>query len=322
MSLSRYILGRIFQAVPALLLVIVFTFLLVHLAPGDSAWILAGDNASAEYVEFVRQKYGLDRSLWEQLWIYLRNIVSGNFGYAFTYHRPVLDLILERIPATIALLLAGQMLAIILGTLLGAFSAKYSPSFMDSLLSSMTLSLYCMPVFWTGLILVLIFSVWGNVLPASGMYSVPKPAGYAYFLDVGKHMILPTITIFAYRLPTYYRLTRASVFEVMHEDFVTTARAIGLSDSSIFYRHCLRNALLPSVTMAGLDLGNLLGGALIIETVFSWPGIGRLMYDSIFTRDFPLSMGILIIGAGTVILAMLITDILYAYLDPRIRYEK
>ena len=323
MSLGRYAIGRLIQAIPALFLLIILTFTLVHLSPGDPAWILAGDNASPEYVEQVRQRYGFDRPLPEQLWVYIRTVAKGDLGFSMTYHLPVLELILKRIPASIALLLAGELLAALLGTLLGVFSAKSSPSVLDSVLSSVTLSLYCMPAFWTGLILILVFSVWaGGLVPASGMYSVPRLHGFANVLDVLKHMILPTITIFAYNMPTYFRLTRASVLEIMREDFVTTARAIGFGERVVFYRHCLRNALLPAVTMAGLGLGNLFGGALITETIFSWPGIGRLMYDAIFTRDFPLAMGILLVGAAAVIVATLITDIAYAFLDPRIRYGR
>lgn len=322
-SLNRYAIRRLFQAIPALLVVIVLAFLLIQLSPGDPAWVLAGDNASPEYVEQVRQRYGFDRPLPEQLWLYIKTVASGDLGYSLTYHLPVAKLIADRIPASILLLLAGELLAAIVGTALGAFSAKSHPSALDSALSSITLSLYCMPTFWTGLILILVFSVWTKgFLPASGMYSVPRMHGLAYVFDVLKHMILPSITIFIYNMPTYFRLTRASVFEIMHEDFVTTARFIGINEREVFYRHCLRNAILPSVTMAGLGLGNLLGGALITETVFSWPGIGRLMYDAIFARDFPLAMGILIIGAMTVIVATLVTDIAYAFLDPRIRYSK
>lgn len=322
MSLNRYIISKILQMIPVLFLVLLLTFFLIHLSPGDPAWILAGDNASPEYVEFIRQHYGFDKPIIEQFWIYFKKIISGDLGFSFTYHRPVFELIIERIPATIILLSIGQIFAIILGTLLGAFSAKKSPSKVDSFISATALGLYCMPIFWTGLILILIFSVWTKgFLPSSGMYSLPKETGLFFFFDVLRHMILPTAAIFLYNMPTFYRLTRATIFEVMREDFVTTARAIGLSENTVFFKHCLRNALLPSVTMAGLNMGHLFSGALITETVFSWPGVGRLMYDSIFAKDFPLSIGILLISAMTVIIAMVITDIVYAYLDPRIRYD-
>lgn len=316
-----YVLRRLAQIPAVLAFVVAVNFALIHLAPGDAATALAGDNATAEYVAQLRVRYGLDESVWSQLVRYVHSLIRGDFGYSFAYHRPVSQLLMERVPATLLLVGAGEVLAIVFGTLLGALSARLYPSPLDRLLSATALGLASVPIFWSGLVLILVFAVtFRGVLPAAGMYSLPRLGGSAYLLDVLRHMVLPTIALFLYSAPTYFRLTRAAVIEAVKADFVRTARAIGLSESAVFLKHALRNALLPSVTLAGVSVGAAFSGALLTETVFSWPGIGRLMYDAMLLRDYPVMMGVFVLASVFVVLGNLVADLAYAFLDPRVRY--
>lgn len=317
----KYVLRRLAQIPAVLAFVVIVNFSLIHLAPGDAATALAGDNATADYVAQLRERYGLDQSVVNQLWKYVANLVRGELGYSFSYHRPVAQLLAERVPATLLLILAGELLAIVLGTVLGAASARLYPSPADKVFSAGALALASMPIFWSGLVLILVFAVsLKGTLPAAGMHSLPRLSGMPYVLDVLRHMVLPTIALFLYSAPTYFRLTRAAVLEAVKADFVRTARSIGLGESAVFLRHALRNALLPSVTLAGVSFGAAFSGALLTETVFSWPGIGRLMYDSILLRDYPVMMGVFVLASIFVVLGNLVADLAYAILDPRVRY--
>lgn len=305
-----------------MLFIAVINFLLIHSAPGDPASALAGEGASQEFIDALRVEYGLDQPLINQLWTYLTTVATGDFGYSFGYRQKVVDIILEKMPATLLLVLASQIPAIVLGTLLGAYSARHYPSRIDSVITGVSLSLYAVPIFWSGLLLILVFAVWLRWLPASGMFSLLTPTeGLARWLDIARHMALPATALFLYSLPQYVRLTRASVIEIMREDFITTARAIGYDENVVFFRHALRNALLPAVTVAGLSLSFVFAGALLTETVFGWPGMGRLMYEGVLKRDYPLLMGVFLVTSGLVLIVSIITDLVYAKLDPRVSYQ-
>lgn len=305
-----------------MLFIAVINFLLIHSAPGDPASALAGEGASQEFIDALRVEYGLDQPLINQLWTYLTTVATGDLGYSFGYRQKVVDIILEKLPATLLLVLASQIPAIVLGTLLGAYSARHYPSRIDSAITGVSLSLYAVPIFWSGLLLILVFAVWLRWLPASGMFSLLTPTeGLARWLDIARHMALPATALFLYSLPQYVRLTRASVIEVMREDFITTARAIGYDENVVFFRHALRNALLPAVTVAGLSLSFVFAGALLTETVFGWPGMGRLMYEGVLKRDYPLLMGVFLVTSGLVLIISIITDLVYAKLDPRVSYQ-
>lgn len=318
---AKYLLRRLVQVPAVLAFVIVVNFALIHLAPGDAATALAGDNAPAAYVAQLRTTYGLDEPIGSQLWKYFSRLSRGDLGYSFSHHRPVVQLLAERIPATLLLIFAGEILAIVLGTLFGAASARLYPSAFDRILSAGALAFASMPIFWTGLVLILVFAVSMNgALPAGGMHTIPKLSGVSHIADVMRHMVLPTIALFAYSSPTYFRLTRAAVLEAVKADFVRTARSIGHSEGTIFLRHALRNALLPSVTLAGVSFGAAFSGALLTETVFAWPGIGRLMYDSVLLRDYPVMMGVFVVASMFVVIGNLAADLAYAILDPRVRY--
>jgi peptide/nickel transport system permease protein len=321
-AVGRYILWRLAQMIPVVLVIIVINFTLIHLAPGDPAVVLAGEYASADYIQSIRDAYGLEQPLVQQLGQYIVHVIQLDLGRSYSYNRPVIEIIMSRVPATLLLVITAQVLGVVVGTTLGTFAAMRYPSRTDSVLSMVSLGSYSMPVFWLGLMMILFFAVWTRWLPTSGMFDVASEAtGLAAFGDLLRHMVLPVSSLMiGWTVPTFMRLGRASVIEIAREDFIMTARAKGLDEQAVYFKHALRNALLPTVTMAGLYLGLTLTGAVLTETVFSWPGIGRLMYEAVMSRDYPLLMGIFIFSAFLVVIASLLTDIVYAMLDPRVNY--
>jgi len=316
----RYLVLRVLQLVPVTLVVIVLNFLLIHLAPGDVSIVLAGEGADPAYLAIVRERYGLDRPFLEQLWRYLAQVATLDLGVSFRSREPVLSEILSRVPATLLLVGTSLGVSVVLGTLIGAWIARRPGSALDASVSALAVALFSMPVFWLGLMLVLLFAVELQVLPAMGMASVDGPRdGLGRALDVGKHMVLPVLALTTVSLGQYVRLSRSAVAEVMGESYITTVRAIGFSERRILTHYALRNALLPVVTVLGLQLGLVLTGAVLTESVFSWPGLGRLIYDAILARDTPVIMGAFIFMSMTVAAASLATDLLYAALDPRVK---
>jgi peptide/nickel transport system permease protein len=310
--------------IPIVLAVLTINFALIHLAPGDPALIIAGEQATWEFVEQVRHMYGLDQPLHVQYAIYLSSTLRGDLGYSIKFGRPVLSVIAERIPATLLLVLTSQLIGLVIGVVFGVYSARRYGTKVDALISFTSLALYSMPIFWFGLVLMIIFGMTFHILPTSGMISpgLSPGMGFEYIADLLRHLILPSFTLtMVWVWPQYLRLTRASMLEVMGEDFVTAARAKGLNEKSVFYGHILRNSLLPVVTMAGIYLGLALTGAILTETVFAWPGLGRFMIEGIWYRDYPLVMGIFFIVSISVVVASFLTDIVYAILDPRITYR-
>lgn len=323
MRMSGYVIRRILEMIPVVLIVIVFNFTLIHLAPGDPVTILAGEAGTREYVEATRKRYGLDEPIYKQLAIYLINVLRGDLGYSFAHSRPVLELIIEKTPATLLLVLTSQSLSIVFGTILGAFCARRYRTKTDYVISFLSLIMYSIPGYWLGLILILVFGIGLRVFPIWGMISAGAGfTGIDYIKDILWHLFLPALTLSAAWLtPLFTRIARSSVIEVMKEDYITVARAKGLTENTIFFKHALRNALIPTVTQAGLILGFVLGGALMTETIFAWPGLGRFMYESIFRRDYPVLMGLFLVTSLCVVAAGLITDIIYGFLDPRVVYK-
>lgn len=324
MNMLPYITRRLLQAIPVIFAIVVINFTLVHIAPGNPADVLAGPFATPAYVAHLKQSYGLDQPLPVQFVDYIDRLVHGDLGQSLAFSGSVWSVISSRIPATLLLVLTSQLIGIVLGTLLGTLAARRYGSWWDGLLSVLSLGTFSMPVFWFGLLLILVFAVDLHWLPASGMHSLfGASAGFAEVGDVLRHLILPVTTLsVGWTIPTYLRLARASVAAVSQEDFITTARAKGLTDTQVFFRHALRNALLPIVTTGGLYIGLSLGGAVLTETVFAWPGVGQLMYQAIFSRDYPTLIGIFLITSVGVVLVTLLTDLLYAFLDPRVTYSK
>ncbi len=319
MRLRRYILSRILQLIPVILTVIVINFLLIYLAPGDVASTLAGEDADPQYMEEIRKVYGLDKPFHVQLLRYLGQVIKGDLGRSYRSREPVLVEIMRRVPATLMLVGSSLLIALFIGTWAGTMVARRPGSLLDSTVSTFAVAAYSIPVFWLGLMLVLFFGVYLKWLPISGMYSLMVPKeGLAKAFDVFRHLILPSLALSTVWIGQYVRLSRTSVAAVYNEQYITTVRAIGFPSRTILLHYALRNALLPVVTIFGLQMGLVLTGAVLTETVFSWPGLGRLIYDAILARDTPIIMGAYVAMSVFVALASLITDLLYAVLDPRV----
>jgi peptide/nickel transport system permease protein len=322
----RFLTGRLVKAILVILAIAALNFLLIRLAPGDPASVLAGEAGASDpkFVEQLREQFGLNEPLWKQLGLYLWKVAQFDFGYSYRNHVPVMQLILERLPATLLLMASSFVVSIALGVGFGALAAGVSffdrARWLDPLIMAVALLFYATPLFWLALMMVIVFSVQLDWLPAFGMESVGANLhGLARAADIGKHLILPTLALSFFFMSVYVRLTRASMMDVMMQDHVRTAFAKGLAPWKVLRRHVLRNALLPIVTFAGLQLGQVAGGAVLIETVFAWPGIGRLMFDALLQRDYQLLLGVFLITSATVIAFNILTDLAYRYVDPRIR---
>ena len=323
--LLRYLLWRLLQAVPVILGVIVLCFLLLQLAPGDLAEVLAGESggASPGYIEDLRARYGLDKPVLVQLAIYVKNVLSFDLGFSFRHATNVSDLLLERLVPTLLLMGSTLLLSVGLGALSGLFAAIWVRTWRDHFISLAAIIAYATPLFWVGLMLILVFSVWLDWFPTSGMENVVMfYEGWDRVVDVAYHLVLPVVTLSLFYLALYARLMRATMLEQRGLDYVTTARAKGLTERQLNFRHVLRNALLPVVTVAGVQVGALLGGSVVVESVFAWPGLGQLAFEALFSRDFNLLLGIFLISAGLVVAVNIVVDILYVVLDPRITFGK
>jgi peptide/nickel transport system permease protein len=322
MNFAIQILRRIANAVILLLAVLVLNFCLIHLAPGDPVQVIAGEmgGASPEVIAALRVKYGLDHSLLEQLFSYLGKVATGDFGYSYYFNEPVLHLIGQRLPATLYLTAASLTIAVVIGTSLGIISARRPNGLFSHTVTIFSLIGYAAPIFWTGLMMLLLFgSVW-PILPVAGMADVVNPkSGLAYVADVARHLVLPSLTLGVVFLAQYSRLARVNMIDALSADYIRTARAKGLPEYVVIGKHALRNTLIPIVTVVGLQFGNLFAGAVLVETVFSWPGLGRLVFDSILRRDYPTLMAVLFFSAMMVMIANILTDMLYRWIDPRIR---
>jgi peptide/nickel transport system permease protein len=324
MSLPYYILKRLLQAVPLLVGVIVINFIIIHVAPGDPVLVIAGEyGTTPEYLAMLRAKMGLDKPLYLQLLIYLKTVSMGDLGHSFVWNESVLKVILEFVPATLLLMGASLILSVLVGIPLGVWASRKPYSLTDNSITTLSLAGYSIPVFWLGIMGILLFSVQLKWLPTQGMRTiVGAMTGLAYYTDIARHLVLPATVLALAQLALVTRLTRASMLEVMSLDFITTAWSKGLGENRVIFRHGLRNALLPIVTIIGLQVGYMFGGAILTETVFAWPGLGRLMLRALSTRDYPLIMGMFIVITLMVIVTNLVTDILYAVLDPRVRYAR
>ena len=317
----RFVAGRLLQAVPIVLGIVILNFLLVHLAPGDVATVLAGEAGGAppEYVAQLRHDFGLDQPLWLQLLYYVKNILSLDLGFSFRQSMPVLQLILQRLGPTLLLMGTTLVASVGFGVMLGLIAAMRVRQWVDSMISILAIVAYATPLFWIGLMLIVLFSIKLDWLPTTGMETVAAfYEGWDRVLDIAWHLILPALTLSLFYMALYTRLMRASMLEQAGMDYVTTARAKGLSERRITFGHILRNAFLPVLTIVGVQVGSLLGGSVIVEAVFAWPGLGQLAFQSLFARDFNLLLGIFFLSACLVVIVNLVVDLLYALLDPRI----
>ncbi len=322
MKLLKPLASRLLQALGLVLAVAVLNFALVHAAPGDPVETIAGMSGgmSEEMKAELRQSYGLDRPLPMQLGIYLARVARLDLGQSYIFNLPVAELIAERIPATLLLVLSSVVCAFLVGTALGVLAARKPNGWLSQAITVFSLVGFAAPVFWSGMMLMILFaSVW-PILPVSDMRSVDSDGrGLAGVLDVLWHLVLPMFTLSMVYLAQYSRLARASMLEVLGADFIRTARAKGLAEGVVLYKHALRNAVLPVVTVLGLQFGNVLAGAILVETVFNWPGLGRLAYESVLRRDYPTILGVLLLSAVVVLVMNLLTDLCYRLIDPRIK---
>jgi peptide/nickel transport system permease protein len=302
-----YLARRILVAIPTLVGAATVVFLMVRLLPGDPARVIAGLNATDEDVTRTRHQLGLDQPVVVQYLDFMGRLIHGDLGTSARTGDPVFKEILGRLPYTSELVLASMVIAILLGVGLGVVAAARHNSWLDLATSGGSVFGISMPTYWLGLMLILVFSVHWHVLPAAG---ASDPLGF----------VLPSITLALFSVGLVARQTRSAMLDVLREDYIRTARAKGLADTSVLVKHALRNALLPIVTTIGLQFGTLLGGAVLTETVFSWPGMGRLIVDSIFSRDYPVVQGTVLLLSVSFIVVNLVTDLVYAYVDPRIRY--
>ena len=301
--------------------IVVVGFLITHILPGDPVDVLVGDfPAPPEYIAQVRHEFGLNAPLATQLWRYVANLAQGNLGFSFVNRQPVLALILHRAGATLLLMVPALMLASILGVMIAVRAARRAGGAMDGFLTGVSLVGYSIPVFWLAQLLIVVFAVRLGWLPAQGMLSIRTPStGLGIVGDYAKHWVLPGFCITVYYLAVVARVARSSMLEMLHQDFVLTARAKGLSERAVLWKHVLRNSLIPVITVIGYNFGYSLTGAILTETVFAWPGLGSLFITSIGNRDYPVLAGIFLLAAVAVVLANLITDLLYAAADPRVR---
>lgn len=302
--MRKYLLQRLLQLVPLLIGISILSFLVMHLAPGDPTSLFIDPNVKPEELARVRANWGLDQPIYIQYFIWLKNAVLLDFGRSYTTGQPVIAEIAERLPITLLLMIPSFILTLLITIPIGVISAVKKNSWFDHLFTVVSFAGMAIPTFWLGLMLMLLFSVQLRWFPATG------------------NIILPLITMTIGSLAGLTRYQRAAMLEVLDQDFIRTARAKGLPERVVIFKHALRNALLPIITILGLSLPDLFGGAFIIETIFAWPGMGRLGVQSIFQRNYPMIMGIVMFSALLIVLGNLLADIAYAFVDPRIRYEK
>ena len=324
MSYARWLAMRILYLAVTIFAVISLNFVIFRLMPGDPVSMLVAERIlKPEMADEVRRMFGLDKPLWEQYILYIGNLLRGYFGYSFYWRRPVIDVIMDRLPNTLILLGSSTAIAIVLGVVLGIVAASRRGGKADVAIVVTSLTFYAVPVFWIGMILLMIFAVYIPLFPIGGTVSRPPPSDpLLYALDMLWHMALPMICLVLISFGSFALLMRSSLLEALTEDYIVTARAKGLPERKVLYDHAFRNAVLPIVTAAALSFGYVVGGATLTETVFSWAGVGRLIYEAVIQRDYPVLQGAFFIIAVSVVLANFVADLLYAALDPRIRYGR
>lgn len=315
--MTTYLTGRVGQGIFVLLVVSILAFGLLHLAPGDPAALLYGPDLSAEELKAVRTAWGLEDPLPVQYVRWLSRFIQLDFGRSYSDGRPVRDVIFERLPATLYLTVSALGIAVVFGVTVGIISALRPLSWLDYAVTTVSTVLYSAPNFWLGLLLVLVFSVWLGWLPSAGMHSVRGPASPG---DRLAHLVLPAFVLSLREVASLIRYTRAGMIEVLGQDYIRLARAKGLPEYRVVLDHAFRNAALPVITLVGLFIPRLVGGSVVVETLFSWPGMGRLMVEAAFARNYPVLMGEIILVGAVVILGSLLADLAYGLADPRIRY--
>ena len=322
MNILRFIAQRLLQAFLLIAAVVVLNFALVHAAPGDPVETIAGASGgmSEELKAELRASYGLDKPLPVQLGVYLARVVQLDLGYSYFFNLPVSGLIAERVPATLLLVVCSVLWAFLAGTALGVLAARKPNGWLSQAITVLSMVGFAAPVFWSGMMLVIVFAAAIPIFPISDMRSVDSSGGgWRDVLDVLHHLVLPSVTLGLVYLAQYSRLARASMLEVLGADFIRTARAKGLAERFVLYKHALRNAVLPVITVLGLQFGNVMAGAILVETVFNWPGLGRLAFEAVMRRDYPTVLGVLLFSSVVVLVMNQLTDLAYRLVDPRIK---
>jgi peptide/nickel transport system permease protein len=331
-----YIFKRLLMLIPVLIGVSMLSFSLIHIAPGDPARTIAGEHASPQTINAIREKYGLDKPLTTQYWVWFKQVLQGDLGSSIVSNENVTREIMDRFPNTVELSFFAMLIAIIVGSLAGIISASRQYSIFDYTTMGIALFGVSVPVFWLGIMLMMIFGVFLRWLPISGRIDALIPfqrvTGFYLldsiikwnipaFISSLRYLILPSVALSTIPMATIARVTRSSMLEVLRQDYIRTERAKGLSERLVIYKHAVRNAMLPVITVIGLNFGLLLAGAILTETVFSWPGIGRYVVKAVQMRDYPAVQGCVMFFACTFVIVNLITDILYVFIDPRIKYR-
>lgn len=320
--MTKTLLRRLLQLVGVVLATAVLNFVLLKALPGDLVDVIASESGSvtAEYVAELRQAYGLDRGTGEQLLAYLGRIARGDLGFSFRFNEPVLGLVLDRLGPTLALVGAALALSVVVGVLVGVAAARRPHGLLDTVLSALATLGYSAPMFWTALMLIVLFGVQLQWLPIGGLRNIEAGhQGLRLWADYLHHLVLPVLTLAIYYVAVYVRLARASMVETLAEDYIRTARAKGAREGRVLFGHALRNAVLPVLTMLGLQSSALLGGSIVVETVFAWPGLGQLSFEAIKSRDIPVLLAVLLFSGVLVVLGNGLVDLLQARLDPRLR---
>lgn len=312
--MCKYIIKRLLMLIPVIIGVTFIVFFILNLAPGDPAAVILGDQASAEALAMKREELGLNDPLLVRYGNYMLGLLHGDLGTSYKNNLDVWSQVMERFPNTVILAIASILVTVAIGVPIGIISAKHQYSMLDNVTTVLGLIGQAMPNFWFGLLMVIIFSLKLGWLPSQGM-------GSGGFIPLLKSLVLPALTLGTGAAASILRMTRSSMLEVIRQDYIDTARAKGISEKTITYRHMLKNALIPIITAIGLQVGTLLGGAMLTETVFSWPGLGRLMVDSIKSKDIPLVLGSVIFLAIMFTVVNLVVDIIYAFVDPRIKSQ-
>jgi len=319
---AGFAIGKISAAVLTIFAIICANFVIFRLVPGDPVRLLFGDpRAGPHIIAEMRQKFGLAGTLWEQFVAYLRQLfLYGDLGYSFVHRIPVTAVILDRVPQTLILVVTALVIAVVLGTMLGAIAGWRTGTRFDSIILTISLAMYSIPTFIMGIILMMIFAFTLGILPIGGMTAIGVSyTGWAYVGDVAWHMVLPCGAIVVWYIGEYIIVTRSAMQDVLGQDYIISARAKGIKESAILWRHGLRNAILPVVTMTGINLAFAVAGVIEAETVFRWPGVGRLLYDSVMRRDYPVLQGLFLVFAVTIVVANLVVDLIYGQIDPRIK---
>lgn len=320
--LLRMLLRRLLQAIPLLLGVIVLNFVLIQSVPGSFLDVMTAEQQVTDpaLIERLRVTYGMDQPAWVQLLHYIRSVAHLDLGFSYRQNLPVLDVILSHLPATLILMLSSIAIAVIVGVTAGIVAALKVNTWWDTAISLFAVICFAAPSFWLGLMLIILFSVKLGWFPVGGMQTIGADYGwFGQVVDIAHHLALPALTLGLFYSATYARVMRASMLEVYRLDYVKTAYAKGLSRTRVVMSHMVRNAILPVVTLLGLQIGTVLGGSIVIEAVFSWPGIGGVLFDSVMSRNYPVVLGILVLSSVLVIVANIVVDVVYSRLDPRIR---